>query len=296
MNKLKTETKLQLIMLKGLPASGKSTYAEELINSNGNFIRVNKDLISKMLYFGKFTPKNRTDVISLEESIAELYLTEGKSVIVDDTNLRQSDEDKWRNISIKHGAEFSIVEMKTDWVECIERDSNRVDKVGEYVIKNFALEIGQVDGEFVICDLDGTLCDISDRLHLVKPDGGEKNWKAFFENIPSDKLREDIAEMVKLLYNDGKKIVYLSGRPEEYKKETIEWLKENGMDFNFSLIMRRVADRRDDVIVKREMLNKYFKDRSKIFKVIDDRPKVVALWKEELGEDRVIDVGNCIDF
>lgn len=286
-------------MMSGLPASGKTTVAKSLIEEvYPGAIRVSKDLISEMLHFGEFTPQNRKQVIELEKIMARNFLADGISVIVDDTNLGQRYEDAWKSIAVEKGALFIKATQTTDWMTCVERDFRRDKPVGEYTIKNFALEMGQVDGDFIICDLDGTLCDIKDRLHLVRSDdaGSEKNWKAFFENIPGDKLREEIANTVKQLHKDGFKIIYMSGRPEEYKQQTIEWLSRHGMDFNFSLIMRKFGDRRDDVIVKREMLNKYFKNRSQIKRVIDDRPKVVRMWKEELGDELVEDVGGGVEF
>ena len=45
---------MKLLLLKGLPASGKTTFAKELVRSDGNWIRVNKDDLRNMLHGGKW--------------------------------------------------------------------------------------------------------------------------------------------------------------------------------------------------------------------------------------------------
>lgn len=283
--------------MSGLPASGKSTVAKSLIKElYPNAVRLNKDLFRKMFFFSDWTWQNEKFVNEYEEVLAEQMLSEGRDVIIDDTNLTPYHENKWTEVAKRQNALFIKATQTTSWEECVDRDFDRENSVGEYVIKNMAMSLGQVKGDFVIVDLDGTLCDITDRRHFVTDDGNEKNWKAFFENIPGDKLRPEVAEIVKYLNRTGKKIVYMSGRPEEYKQQTLEWLMRNDMDFNFTLIMRKKGDRRHDVIVKREFLNKYFPNREQIIGVIDDRPAVVRMWKEELGSENVLDVGDGVEF
>jgi hypothetical protein len=58
--------------------------------------------------------------------------------------------------------------------------------------------------------------------------------------------------------------------------------------------MRRADDMRDDTIVKKQMLDTYFPDTSKIEAVIDDRPPVIRMWRE--NGLNVIDVGKGIEF
>lgn len=75
-------------MLSGLPASGKSTKAEELVKSMGNAVRVNKDLIRTMLHFDKWSGRNEGITKDIERQVAIQAITRhGMNVIVDDTNL-----------------------------------------------------------------------------------------------------------------------------------------------------------------------------------------------------------------
>lgn len=285
----------RLIMMKGLPASGKSTIAESLQKEvYPDAVRVNKDLLRKMLHFGEYSWRHEAVVSDIEELIVHEMLGLSFDVIVDDTNLTDYHKDKWEEIAKQNNAIFIISEMNTTWEECVDRDANRKESVGEDVIKKYAMALDKVDGSFVICDLDGTLCDISGRRHFVTNDG--KNWDKFFANIPGDEVREEVAERVRMLRQAGFKIVYVSGRPDNYEKETREWLAKNGLDFQFTLIMRKAGDKRPDTQVKKEMALKYFKDFSKVFGVIDDRPCVVRMWKELFGDDKVWDVGDGVEF
>ena len=130
--------------------------------------------------------------------------------------------------------------------------------------------------EIAIFDIDGTLADISHRRHHVekKP----KNWKAFFQGMSQDKVVHSIARLCNILYDSGLKILLCSGRSEEHRAETIQWLAENGVNYH-ELILRRDGDRRTDTIVKREMLAGL--DRSKILFVVEDRNGVVEMWRSE---------------
>jgi putative acid phosphatase of HAD superfamily subfamily IIIB len=130
--------------------------------------------------------------------------------------------------------------------------------------------------EMVIFDIDGTLADISKRRHHIekKP----KNWDAFFRGMSQDKAIHSIVRLCNILYESGLKILLCSGRSEEHRSETVQWLEENGVNYH-ELILQRDDDRRSDVIVKREMLAGL--DRSKILFVVEDRSGVVEMWRSE---------------
>lgn len=324
---------MKLLMMKGLPGSGKSTKAKEIALAQGNTVRVNKDLLREMLHFGRWLPQNEPGIWEVERSIAAYYLSEQKqNVIIDDTNLTPGHEEKWRdfvnNLQRKGltELEFDVCEMKTDVFTCIERDAERGAAggrmVGQSVIMQMALENELMDKgiHYVLVDMDGTLADLEHRRQYVnfKCDkcGGNgldgqpcdfdnikharKNWPKFYEELSKDTLRQDVLDQVEATLatarDEGKRtfFIVLSARPENYRKETEDWMERMGIDDYSALIMRRAGDSREDSIVKRELLNKYFKDKSKIIKVFDDRPRVIRMWREE-GLD-VVDVGDGIEF
>ncbi len=286
----------KMIIMQGLPASGKSTRAKAIIEESGGAVRINKDLLRTMLHFDKFNGRNESLTREASQVLAVHFLQKKMNVIIDDTNLNAVTLHNWVDLARKVSAKHEIIQMLTPWLECVIRDSKREKPVGNTVIKNMALWGGLVHLEkVIICDIDGTIADTSHRLHFVrKPDGEKKDWKGFFEAAVNDPVREDVRSMLISYFDQGYTIVFMSGRPDNYKEQTLKWLNDNYLNFAFTVIMRKANDKRDDTIVKKEMLDMYFPNKTKIHKVIDDRPSVIRMWREN-GLD-VIDVGKGEEF
>lgn len=130
--------------------------------------------------------------------------------------------------------------------------------------------------ELVIFDIDGTLADISERVHHVrrKP----KNWNAFNAGMAQDKAIRSMVWLCNILYAAGVRIVLCSGRNEKNRPETVEWLDRHGVNYH-ELLLRKDEDFRSDAVVKREVLQGM--DRSKILFVVEDRSRVVEMWRSE---------------
>ena len=130
--------------------------------------------------------------------------------------------------------------------------------------------------EIVIFDIDGTLADVSERIHHVskKP----KNWPAFFQGMAQDKAIHSMVRLCNILHASGIYIVLCSGRSEEHREQTIQWLSQQGVNFH-ELLLRKDKDRRSDTDVKRELLATL--DKSKILFVVEDRSRVVEMWRSE---------------
>lgn len=130
--------------------------------------------------------------------------------------------------------------------------------------------------EIVIFDIDGTLADVSERIHHVKKK--PKNWNAFFQGMAQDKAIHSMVRLCNVLYEAGIKILLCSGRNEEHRPQTVQWLAQQGVNYH-ELILRRNGDMRSDTVVKREMLAGI--DRSKILFVVEDGSRVVEMWRSE---------------
>lgn len=144
----------------------------------------------------------------------------------------------------------------------------------------------------VVFDLDGTLCDVSHRRHFVakKP----KNWSAFFAGLVDDPPVENVVNLCQHFIHqscNGKsrvRVVFCSGRGEEYRAETEEWLNEHVWSFGdgtlrwrprLDLRMRPAKDNRPDDIIKKEMLDQLRAEGHDIWFVVDDRQRVVNMWR-----------------
>lgn len=278
-----------MIIMRGLPASGKSTEAK-IILEQGNTVRINKDLLRTMLHFDKFTGKNEGLTRDASRQLAEYFLCSGINVIIDDTNLNPGTVQSWKDLAKKLDAKIEYKDLThIPVIDCILRDQNREKSVGENVITKMALQyLDHMKGEaVVISDLDGTLCDLSHRKHFVETEN--KDWKSFFEGIGGDMLRTEVLDKV----NSHKKpVILVSARPEQYRTVTENWLAMNHINYEF-LIMREANDKRQDTEVKSDIYDKYL-SKLKIEALYDDRPSVIRMWGSK--GINVIDVGDGIEF
>lgn len=286
--------KKELIMMRGLPASGKTTKAEKIVASNKNMYRINRDLIREMLHFNKWSPRNEEVTIDNAEIMAANLLMKDKSVVIDDTNLGEKHESLWRAVAEATEAEFRIVDMmdEVDIYQCFTNNEKREGDLPNHVINSMAIQYGYAGmDKIIIVDIDGTVADCSHRRHHVE--GDKKDWKAFFQNMEKDTPRTEVYDNA---VNDAKahdaEIVFVTARPEDHREVTEQWLRENKME-GVGLLMRRKDDTRPDTEVKFDIYNRYLKQYN-IIKVYDDRPAVIQMWREEGLE--VEDVGDGKDF
>jgi phosphoglycolate phosphatase-like HAD superfamily hydrolase len=127
-----------------------------------------------------------------------------------------------------------------------------------------------------VFDIDGTLADCSHRLHHIT--SGAKDWRAFFAACDRDEPIYHICELQRVLaYCEP--MVLVSGRSDECRAATEQWLSDNGIRFN-ALYMRKAGDHRPDDIVKGELLDQALADGWKPLMAFDDRDRVVAMWRE----------------
>ena len=129
----------KIIILQGLPASGKSTYARQLAESDPTkYVIINRDSLRKMC--GKYWVPIRESYISdLERYAISSALINGFIPIIDATNLNDSVLDEWKDIAYDYKAKIEYKTFPIQLEDAIERDSKREgdNKVGESVIKKF---------------------------------------------------------------------------------------------------------------------------------------------------------------
>ena len=162
----------KVIILRGLPGSGKSTYAKKLVSETPNsYKRINRDDLRMMFDNGCLTNGNEKFIKKVRDLLIIKALEEGKHVIADDTNLSPTNETRIKQLVKEFNKANSddvmveIKEMETPLHECIERDAQREKPVGERVIKQMHRQFYLKDLEYVkqnpdlpkalICYLDG---------------------------------------------------------------------------------------------------------------------------------------------
>ncbi|MFF7754000.1 hypothetical protein ACFZCP_33265 [Streptomyces sp. NPDC007971] len=117
-----------------------------------------------------------------------------------------------------------------------------------------------------VFDLDNTLADTAHRQHFLEE--RPRNWAAFFSAAPGD---PPLTEGVALALETAREceIVYLTGRPERCRRDTLAWLVAHGLPEG-RVHMRGNADRRPARFTKLEVLRRLARDRGIRFLVDDD--------------------------
>lgn len=289
-------TKNKLLVLKGLPASGKSTFAQTLVEQG--WVRVNKDTIrlDERLFPEGYNFKNKKHekrVIAERDRLIRQALTEGKNAVVDDTNLNPIHIKKLLQIAKEFNVDFEVNDnfLQVPLQECIDRDKKREASVGESVIRKMfhqyikkaptALQYDPALPMAIICDIDGTLAHMNDKR-------GPFEWS----KVGVDEVDPGVAHLVDSIKCIGYAKVFLfSGRNEVCRAETEEWLERNDIDYDGLYMRPSEKNDLDDRIIKAEMLEKHIVGKYNVLFVADDRPKVCRMWRDVYGL-RVLNVGD----
>ena len=105
-----------LTITRGLPGSGKTTFAEKWVKQELNRVRVNRDDL-RFLMFGKYAGLNHweeTSLTFLQHGLVACWLGSGVNVIVDDTNLNTLTVKGWQKVALAENAHFRYVDF---WME-----------------------------------------------------------------------------------------------------------------------------------------------------------------------------------
>lgn len=123
----------------------------------------------------------------------------------------------------------------------------------------------------IICDIDGTLAHMTNR--------GPHDTSKYMDDSKDDFVHGLFAALA-TKHNATRIIV--SGRSEDHREVTEAWLKEHGVTYKH-LYMRPTGDRQNDRIVKREIYEQFIEPKYRVVCVIDDRNRVVDMWRNELN-------------
>jgi predicted kinase len=283
----------KLIITRGLPASGKSTFARGL---QPWVVRVNRDDLRRMLHGDRiYTQRAEWQVTVAQRAQVEALLRAGGDVCVDDTNLRSRVVREWAELAERLGATFEVhdfTDVPLD--ECLRRDAERPapEQVGEQAIremharylagKTVPLPVPSVPTggpgtvydppagapEVVLVDIDGTVALMNGRSPYDMTRVGE------------DAPNAAVIAAVRAMHAAGHAIVYCSGRDDSARADTEAWLDRHvGVPYE-GLHMRAYGDSRKDSVVKREIFDREVRDRYKVVGVFDDRMQVVRMWRQ----------------
>lgn len=285
----------------GVAGAGKSTIAKAWVAEDpDNRVRVNRDSFREMLSGSSkkqvLSPEMEAMITKVQVETVENAIKAGKSVVIDDTNLRARVIRTWMDLAIKYGVEWDVHVLNTDLDTALKQNSLRgADKVPDEVIEkmhrnffpkgkfkvpeptpvdksvdNFKTYDAQaIPGlpETFLVDIDGT---------IAKMNG--KRGPYDYHLAGGDDLNAPVAAVVRSLVETGFQIVFLSGRSDSCRSETQEWLDKHGFA-GHELHMRKEGDQRKDSIVKHEIFWDQIAPRFQVIGTFDDRDSVVSLWR-----------------
>jgi phosphoglycolate phosphatase-like HAD superfamily hydrolase len=125
-----------------------------------------------------------------------------------------------------------------------------------------------------VFDIDGVLADVRHRLHHL--DSRPKNWDAFFADAPADPPLEQGGVLAQEAAKDCE-VVYVTGRPEQCRRDTVRWLDRHGLPSG-RLVMRSRRDRRPARVAKPELLAEIAEGRE-VAVVVDDDLEVCDAYE-----------------
>lgn len=274
---------LELILTRGIPASGKSTWAKTWILAGKNRVRVNRDDI-RMQLFNKEFGVDELAVTAVEDAMVEAALKAGNSVVVDDCNIQRKYINRLAAIGHKYGALVFVKEFHVELNEALRRNAARERVVPEKVIRDMQSRLGfNLSGpvanplsiveyvaptgkpKAILVDVDGTIAQMAGRSPY--------EWHRVGEDAPVEK----VINLVNSQALDTRVIV-MSGRDGSCREQTLDWLDVHNVLWDY-VFMREAGDMRKDSIVKLELFNTHIRDEYDVQFVLDDRQQVVDMWR-----------------
>ena len=273
----------KIIFLKGLPASGKSTWAKKYVLENPNTIRVNKDDIRIQLHNGIYSKENEVIVIEYQMSLAATALAEGKDVIVDNTHLFGTHEKDYRQLANDMDVEFEVKFFDTPIDVCIERDSKREgrERVGSKVILDMSKK-AQLLNTWKKLEFDKVIQSFGENSYIFDIDWtlAKMEWRSPYDGsrVGEDTLHVDVAGILRELAINNR-IIICSWREDSCRQATIEWVAKYEIQYD-ELFMRKAWDKRNDAIIKYEILVNDIIPKYYVRGVFDDRQRVCDMWRD----------------
>ena len=233
---------------------------------------------------GVLSTEDERTVTGIEMDLLRRSISEGRSVIVDNTNLDTRRASQYATEAHILGVEFEEINLyeagsddlyvsRSDIPENIVlrqiRSAKKMTPLEPRVelIKPLVPSGDVFQPACFIFDIDGT---------LANSDGLRSPYD--YSRVQFDKPYEDLIYVAEDLSVSGSHIVIVSGRDEECREQTVNWLDNQGVRYN-KLFMRKHRDTRHDAQVKYEIARDLIVPNYYIRGVFDDRTRIVNCWR-----------------
>jgi predicted kinase len=306
----------EIILTRGLPGSGKSTYAREWLAADPTKrVTISRDDL-RMKLFGEWYPtENRKEkeakVTQMQHAIIRKALNEGKQVMIDDTNLNPRVFKTFGQIAQEFSVPLKNIDFPVEVEEAVRRQAGRDKPVPADAVRKMARDYMGPNGQFhlfpntypvkpfkapaervqtIAFDADGTLADVSGITHLVR--GKYRDFDRFHRSSLWSPANEDVVALAKEAAEKGFKVIVVTAREEPYREVTQAWMDAMGVPYE-NIFMRPEKDLRPDHVVKGEMFQK-INEHYDVVHFVDDREDIARVW-EEYGVQTTIVAGGYGD-
>ena len=134
-------TDQRVVVMRGIPGSGKSTWAKQYLVDRQGFKRVNMDDLRTMLTNYKFSKANEKLVKHLARLVVVTLVTMGENVCIDNTSITVKHVDDWQELveGLNPNIRVETREFHTSLDECLLRNTFRegVARIPAHVIVDF---------------------------------------------------------------------------------------------------------------------------------------------------------------
>lgn len=131
----------------------------------------------------------------------------------------------------------------------------------------------------IVVDIDGTVMDNSERNYHIS--NGSKDFGYYHAAFKNDKPIQDMIDKVNDYKNKGYMVVMYSNRPEKYREDTIQQLKDVGLNFDNIYLKPKQLSSLKSELIKEIYIDNLKNQGLKIELVIDDTDKVISHLKEK---------------
>jgi len=135
-----------------------------------------------------------------------------------------------------------------------------------------------IKGKIVVSDFDGTISNSTWRNHYAM----NGLWDDFHKMTSMDDPNEEVVKTLRILQELGAEIVVLTGKPDQYRRETEKWFHKNDF-YPDHLLMRKVNDWSKAPEMKLTMLWDHLRQknmtRHDVLVILEDNTKCVDAYR-----------------